>query len=379
MIKASNIVRWLWNCLMLMGLLVLVACSEDNSDDITPQTDNLRLLSVTRANSPLVPDANSKIRLFITTENATTGDGGFNWNTGENKWDNDAAFVKENTQYYFYGYSPNDNSVVDKNNSGISATSADINGDYSKGADLTMSGLPVFTNQDILVIVGVQKAIVNADHTVDVPHVPATQGNYGFLSGLASENYVNLLMDHLYSQLKFQFCVDKDYYALRRIHLKEVTLKSSYVEKNAKVTATIRLRNTYGLVDHVGYSDAAATRPNQTEDFQVLKKGDADLGTKGYIDLPSVETPPIVLSKTVNCPHILFDTDGTYLSLVSKYDVYAADGTTRIREDQTAINKVKVSTLMTPGMLKTLTLTVTPTYLYVLADPDMDNPTIKIN
>lgn len=66
MIKASNIVRWLWSSLMLMGLLVLVACSEDNSDDITPQTDNLRLLSVTRANSPLVPDANSKIRLFIT-------------------------------------------------------------------------------------------------------------------------------------------------------------------------------------------------------------------------------------------------------------------------------------------------------------------------
>ena len=367
MVTARIINRWLWGSLVMMGLLLLVACSEDSSDD-TPQRGNLRLLSVTRTDDEHTHLEEGDIRLFVTTDK-TFQSGNFNWTTG--RWESTDLSVKENTQYYFYGYWPNT----------IEGSLSAYNDEFSNGADLTLNNLPVFTDMDVLIIVGVQKVAEDENHIVDNPHTVATQGEFGYYSGLAGNNYVNLLMDHLYSQLKLQFCVDKDYYALRRIHLKTVTLKSSYVAKDVKVTATVNLRASEGLADRVSFSDPAIPdeeNPITPETWPLLKAGDSDLGAIGYIDLPSEEATPQVLTQTVKCPYRLFDTDGTYLTIVSTYDVYDAAGTTLIRENQTVINKVKVSSLMAPGMLKTLTLTVTPTYLYVLADPDLDTPTATI-
>ncbi|MBO7046674.1 MAG: hypothetical protein J6W38_10060 [Prevotella sp.] len=383
MIKASNIVRWLWSSLMLMGLLMLVSCTEDSSNDV-PQRVSLHLLSVTRTGDGHNHLQEGKIRLFITTDNSTTSQSGsFDWTT---TWEKDAdnpVSIKENTQYYIYGYWPNDNSIV-SSSSGITATSSDLNGDYSKGADLTMSGLPVFSNEDILVIVGVQK-VVQDNQVIDDPHIVATQGNYGYFSGLADDNYVNLLMDHLYSQLSLQFCVDKNYYALRRIHLKTVTLKTTYVAKGEKVTATVNLRAGEGLTDRVSFPPAPTSVPAEPETYKLLKEGDSDLGTKDYIDLTSEEASSLtVLSNTVYCPYSIFDTEGTHVSIECTYEVWTPPTTEypdgmRVRENCSATNKLKIPGGMSQGMNKTLKLTIAPTYLYVLADPDLDNPTIKIN
>ena len=358
MITARHRYQWLWGCLLTGCLLLFVACADDDVEE--PQGGTLRLSSVTRQGetSPEVVTEGT-VRLFIATaDNYSSGSfSGAVDQTDPTKtiWTNSGANVKENTQYYIYGYMPHDNNVV----SSTSSIAKPAGGDYSDGAIMTLSGLPVLTSEDICVIVGVGDASATA-----------TQGAYGYTSGIAGENPVNLLMGHLYTQLLLRFCVDKDYYALRRIHLKTVKVNSTYVASGTKITATVNLAAGSGLsADRVSFSDPATTTPGTPETFTLLTNGDINLE----------EAPDYtVLSNTVNCPYRLFDGDGTYLSLECTYDVYDSANTLKIRENCTSVNKIKVDS-QAPGMRKVLKLTVEPTYLYVLADPDLDNPTIRVN
>ena len=314
------------------------------------QGSKLRLLSVSRTESAEHLD-NGSITLYITNGTTETS-GRFSKSGTATEWTNAGLSVKENTQYYLYGFmdaADNVQGSIDYYNS-----------DYANGADLTLSGLPVFTTDDIRVVVGVKK--VTAAESVD-NYTPATEGHYDYKTTIDSENYLNLLMAHLYMKLRLQFCVDKDYYALRRIHLKSVTLKSTY---GATVTATIRLRDRYGLTDHVDYLESE-TPSEQT--YQLLSDANLDLASE-----TAVKTE---LPQTVDCPHCLFDDSGTYLSITCTYDVYDTEGN-KVRENCTATNKIK-SLIKGPGIAKTLTLTVAPTYLYVLSDKDLNNPTIKVN
>ena len=61
------------------------------------------------------------------------------------------------------------------------------------------------------------------------------------------------------------------------------------------------------------------------------------------------------------------------------YDVYDKEGN-KTRANCVAENKLPADQIVA-GLNKrtTLTLMVNPTYLYVLSDPDLDNPTVVIN
>ena len=356
MIKASNIYRWLWGSLMLMGLLLQAACSDDSSDE--PQGGNLRLPSVTRVGDDHDHITDGGIKMFVCTKKDEQLSGDFDWNSG---WENKSVSVKENTQYYFYGYMP-------KNDDDYTGSVEKPDGsDFSGGADLKIEGLPIFTSKDVLVVVGVQK--IEAEQTSE--HALTSEGNYGYLSGLAADNYVNLLMDHLYSQLKLRFCVDRYYYELRRIRLTSVQLTSSY---GKTVTATIRLRaGRRGLAGQVDY--AVGTAGSVTHDL--LKSTDTPLDLAVAPD-NGAESPVYTELATINCPQSILTVSGNYLSIVSTYDVYNTTGKI-VREGCTSTNKVKIESDAAPGMKKTLTLTVAPTYIYMLSDEDLDNPTITCN
>lgn len=358
-------VRWLGSMLML---LQLVACADDSDNGNVkdePQGSQLRLSSATRegegSNSSVTE---GDIKVFVTTKEAQAYEGSFNKNSTEAIWNSNNLAIKENTQYYIYGYMPNTEAVT-------GSIAKPAGGDYSAGAELTLSGLPVFADEDYRVIIGVQRVTDGETFT------PATEGHYGYLSGIASQNYVNLLMGHLYSQLQLRFCVDKTYYALRCIHLKEVKLKSTYVA-NGKVTATVSLRDGKGLTGQVTFSDPAATTPTTQEEKSLLKD-DVELVVEPEANAANPEYT--VLHNTVNCAHCLFTANGTYLSIETTYDVYDRDNSKEhgnlIRANCKATNKIQVSG-MAPGVRKMLTLTVAPTYLYMLSDPDLDNPTIYI-
>jgi hypothetical protein len=61
------------------------------------------------------------------------------------------------------------------------------------------------------------------------------------------------------------------------------------------------------------------------------------------------------------------------------YNVYDRKGNL-IRKDCKAKNVLNLPTGgLTRGQKYTFNLTVNPTYLYVLSDPDLDNPTITVN
>ena len=72
------------------------------------------------------------------------------------------------------------------------------------------------------------------------------------------------------------------------------------------------------------------------------------------------------------------------LILECKYDVYDKKVTqdrpygNLVRQNCEATNKLP-SLVARLNQLTSLTLTVNPTYLYILSDPDMDNPTITIS
>ena len=284
------------------------------------------------------------------TQNAQYSAGSFSYT---NSWSNSDIRVKEHEQFYMYGYMPG------TYGSEILAASSDLNGDYSKGADLTIKNLPIFTSKYIYAIVGVQRI-----STTEEPK-NIIEGNYGYLSGLNSENYVNLLMDHLYSKLILQVNVDANYSLLRDIKLKSVTLTCSYGET---VDATVKLRTGYGLQGNTTAYSANLSGTNQEHSLWT--------STEGTIIPPDAnETTPLSLG-TINCPPVVLDAAGTYMKITCTYDVYDK-ARNKVREC-TVENKLKTAAV-THGMEYTVTLTVAPTYLYVLSDADLNNPTIKIN
>ena len=70
------------------------------------------------------------------------------------------------------------------------------------------------------------------------------------------------------------------------------------------------------------------------------------------------------------------------LKLTAVYDVYDKSGTNLIRENCNAENiftPIVQESDLKPGKRHTIRITVNPTYLYVLSDPDLDNPTITVN
>ena len=73
----------------------------------------------------------------------------------------------------------------------------------------------------------------------------------------------------------------------------------------------------------------------------------------------------------------------TTLVLTSVYDVYDTKGN-KIRENCSATNTMVLKDLLTEqtltgrGKRYTVNMTIRPTYLYVLSEPDLDNPTVSV-
>ena len=355
---------------LLMGGWLLVACSDDGSD--ASQADRLRLLSATRADGH-EHISSEGIRLFVATADVASNPGTFTYDATQG-WTTSSVTVRENTQYYFYGFWPADAASA---TSTISASAPQLANDYSKGADLTLYDLPPFSDKDICVVVGVKK--VESTEPANAEHITPTEGSYGFYAGMSGTNYVNLLMDHLYTQLQLQFCVDSEYYALRRIVVKKVSLTTSF---GKTVNATVRLRaGNSAALKEAGLVDYEKGTPG-TQTYALLKETDTELD---LVEAPAAgaSTPAYSTVSPIYCPHRMLTNSGEYLSVETTYDVYtvtdAGEKGELVRENCVAQNKIQTNRDGQPGMRMKFTLTVEPTYLYVLADPDLDNPTVVVN
>jgi len=364
--------RWLWSCLVSGGLLLLSGCSGSSDDDLQQSGQSvLQLRGITRTDGafeiPNTANPASSIQLFLATLTPTNEDpnhytmveGAYTYNdNSDNLWSSLTPFiVKEETQYYLYGYMP----------SSISATPSVPEGeDYSKGINLTFTGLPAITSDDICVLVGVQR--VGSNSTVS-PSV--TEGQYGFRTGIKGENYLNLLMAHLYTKLTVSFKIDPAYAELRSIHIKEVKLTSKYADG---ASVTVNLRSGQRGIGNPSFPYNKKDEDQEEVHTVTLFKSSTTTPVvpEKVLDkaLTKLDNPVLTLDFPAYCrPMVL---NGTYhLTLTTKYDVY--DTKNQNLGERTSENKIEFNMAeIRPGQEKKLVLTVKPTYLYVLSDNDAE-------
>lgn len=364
MITTRKILHGLGGCMLTIATLLLPsACSDDT--ELQPAGGGMQLLSATRSGSttPLTTDGSS-IRLYLTTPSGELTEYDFTYSGSDNSgtWSCPGGVsIREESQYYIYGYMLNN--VISKDNVNTAAPT----GGYANGIDMTMTGLPAVSDKEICMVVGVQ----HVAHSSDTKNVE--EGSYGYFTGVAGENYLNLLADHLYSQLVVQYSVDASYSQLRTIKLKGVTLNSTI----NTVCVKVNIRNGKGVRDRSLVTFTPTGSTTQQESLFSSTDGEA-LAVAPSITQVTIDPTLRPDGKAVYCAPCIFSGDGSTLTITSTYDVYDKKNNL-IRKDCESKNKIRLlASEMGSGIRRTLKLTVSPTYLYVLSDPDLDNPTVEI-
>ena len=175
------------------------------------------------------------------------------------------------------------------------------------------------------------------------------------ITGIKPVTKIHILMDHLYAGALFNLKIDADYALLRTIKLKTMTLRTECKSVNATISLT---HNTTGASP---ISGVVFDPSGSSEDFLVFN---SDAGTALDKDTPVVINACFAPTLSNN------------LTLVTTYDVYDSKGNL-IRQNCTATNKLPNLEAVRAQRVQ-VNMTVNPTYLYVLSEPDLDNPTIKI-
>lgn len=292
----------------------------------------------------------------------------FGKSTGDWKIYKDAI---EPGNYYLYGYVPYGAATASITNRGAS---------YEDGAVLSLTRVNGVLNQDLCVIVGAKEGLSASTFDAGRELKP---GDFNCTIKV-NENYIFLLFDHLCSALRFRFQVDEEYGKLRTIKVKKLEL-SAYSDKACtmpakQLDATITLQKTDDETSPI-VGDVVFT-PSNSDDETYKVKIYEYAGNSGGDELPSVYgqyTDYLGFAPVTNTFN--------YYMLHSTYDVYDKKGNL-IRKDCVATNKIDIGEhffsglqhgYLQRGYIYTLNLKVKPTYLYMLSDPDLDNPTVTVS
>ena len=250
--------------------------------------------------------------------------------------------------YYVYGFLPAEAAAG-------GATLEPYNGDFANGAVMTIKDLPAAATYDVCVITGIQDAS-SANAEIDL-HL----GKFAYQGKPKGQNYIGVLLDHLYSEIDFQFKVDEKYNRQRHIRLKKMTMKSVGRDK---VTATVRIVGNNTDSDPIEH--LAWTANGGTSDAVLFENEAGVLVTtnaESFGQLRGFAMPAASNSLVLECI----------------YDVYDIDDNL-VRRNCKAENNLSLKVAdLKRGEKSVVTLTVRPTYLYVLSEPDMDNPTVVMN
>ena len=274
----------------------------------------------------------------------------FSHSATDHTWTSRVAL--EDGVYYFYGYMP-------KEEAGTSVSIAPYNGDYAEGAVLTFTNLNAVTAKDVNIIAGVKgyDTPLPTDMSERLGHFdynPSTEGDKLYL-----------LTEHLFSGIEFQIKVNSKYDELRTIKLKSFKLKADKTDNHTNpnplktVTATVTLK-AGATSPTVEFSNPVyATDGNAAE----MSEGEGKLLTTEYQSFMAFMCPASGSVITTNLNYVLETT----------YDVYDKKGNL-VRENQTARNAIKLENALSAGTKREVKIEVTPTFLYVLSDADLDNP-----
>jgi hypothetical protein len=268
--------------------------------------------------------------------------------------------------YYVYGFIPS--AAADD------ATIAILSGEtsYTAGAKLTINGLRT-AGYDACVIIGAKEG-PDADHDNGLV---AGDFKFDLKTGESVKNYLYLLFDHLSSALSISIKVDGTYNTLRTIKLKQLSLQTAtetgLMAEKANVEVTLN-HNDMGTnpITTLTYTptgtSGTGTPVFQTDDGLTL--------TTGYKSFLSHFLPISGVTKVVvTCTYDIYDKNVT---------AEHPDGNL-IRQDSKATNTIRLSDIIPyfPGVQRGwkygINMTVVPTYLYMLSEPDLENPRMVVN
>ena len=325
---------------------------------------------------------NKSINAFFTRDGQTPLEGTFFYKEADKSWQLNMDL--ETTTYYLYGFIPKEDAssatIVSYNGS-----EADGNNSYSNGAVLTINELNTITPSDVCVIIGAQNGTAINNDANDGRRLRAghfavtTKATSKEVPAAAGSNFIFLLFDHLYSSLRFRFSIDEDYASLRTIKLRRLELMATGTGIKAKYDATITLKkNDTGSSPIVGEVIFTPVAASANVPYVPLFDGEAEL---------KVVKTAADYTEYMGC----FVPGGIHdFKLRSTYDVYDKNVTPEhpdgnlIRQGCQAENTINLKdefggdlTVMR-GHSYSFKIKVQPTYLYVLSDPDLDNPTVTI-
>ncbi len=388
-------------CMAMAGTLSVVGCSNDDAaadaaadrgDQLQllpfmqPMTDVLATRAVTTpagyvAYNNLYPQANAEyatIKMFLTTgttELATTGEFIYQGEVGgSDQWES-LVYVQENQAYHLYGFMPSEMAA--------STTLSPLNGDYTTGVVINITNMNILSPTDPCVVVGVEdlQPVASMDGAgfyenegviTITGNGTVNMGEFSYTGKKKRRNFVRLLLDHIYAGVHFKFVADDDYSALRTIHLRKIEFMSDIGSTICCDITMVANSSNLNPLEHGG-SISFHDQVNGSSSA-VIFNDDKVIPSAGTVSSDPTKELSILGSFT---PAISGIGDG--LSIRVWYDVYDADDELLIRENCCAENQLPAIPDMSRGQKHTLTVTVNPTYLYQLGDPDLDNPTLTLS
>lgn len=342
---------WLTGLLIIWGCLV-TGCSEQSDTDMV-QGERLQICTVTRGSSYVLPEG-IMIQISPLLQDGEVAQGGFVTYAGNNTW-NSGVYVELGKEYFIYGYMPSElvsGSTIAAVKSGSNVT----------GANLSLNGVSALSDKPLCVVIGVAEGAVE---TVE-------GGNFAYESLIGEDNQlkgISLLMDYLCAGAQFQIKIDPSYNELRTVKLKKMVLTSTGQYQYGKSNLTITFTN--GQTNPISSTTATVDQTSSPIELTIFEDKNDENDEKG-VELKEDES---IMDET----RYFLPSYASHLLLVSTYDVYDKKGN-KIRENCEATNSMSdVLKNIERGQIRPVTLTVTPTYLYVLSEPDLENPTVKIN
>lgn len=357
--------------------LLLTACSSDSEQNSRPMRDvNLMLgaqtyTEVNDATTRALPEGYvlydnldprvaidfASIRAFMTHDISIDFQGDFTYRKVDDNYVWNSKVPLDEGTYYVYGFMPSSEAskvglapLLDAGNS----TTV-----YSNGATMTITGLSAVTASDPCVIVGVKGAPSNTS----MPDMADRLGYYNYNADKTTEGggeYIYLLIDHLYAALQLRMNINSEYNTLRKIKITKLTLKAKNV-KSATLTVTLKQGDITSL-------NTIGSTPSSTAGDEIT-----------IYDGEELELTPTTKQDFLACIlPILADGDNREFEMKTTYNVY--DRKNNLIGPRTAVNKLTVPDTKTlqRGQYYTFNLTVNPSYIYVLSEPDLDNPEVTI-
>lgn len=320
---------------------------------------------------------NKAIDVFFTTSTDATLHGRLRYSSSQGIWKFatplgiDPSTITSG-DYYAYGFIPRE-----------AANEATLSYLYGKssfddGAVLTIQGLESVA-ADACVIIGAKEGR-DADHDNGLQagdfrfHLDTGKTMVGDKE-VINKNYLYFLFDHLCSALCVSMKVDGEYDALRTIKLKKLYLQTKnaagIMKKKMDVRITLEKNNT---------------GTNPITDITFTPTGDEECYGQVFEDLNGLQ---LTTSYSMFMGHFM-PYGVTDIVLTSIYDIYDKNATPAhpegnlIRKDCSASNTIALKDIFTSfdsarrGWRYNLNITIQPTYLYVLSEPDLNSPTMKV-